>query len=167
MDVLLGQQAFRQRHLLNQADLVTAQAEEGVHEEPEWYMNMTESKHLDRGVILRTKKEWNEGVTPEKKRPNPWSVIQQIKKARTNKSTIGLTTNAQVPTQMTEEWDDDKVFAQILPVSKEPTATPALSLPNIQETNTPTLTSSLVVLLEAIQEACAVALRSFKQVQSK
>ena len=169
-DVVLGQYHHRQRYHQAQMDLATAQAEVAVTPaNQEWYMQMTDMKHLNKARFLKTKEQLDQEAGPaQPKRSNPYQVIQNIKKAKLNKLSTGHTTNVPQPTTMEEElFSDDQEFLQTLNDSEVQAEIPASSSPTIQGTNTPTVISSLVVLLEGVQEACAGALLSLKQLQSK
>ena len=172
-DVLLGQIHVRQLFHQGQIDIVAAQVELCVPPLPqEWYMVMTESSHLDKANILKTKEQLREQApqpTTPQKRSNPYQVIQKIKRAR-EQSTTGRITNAPRQEETTQEdpvWEDDQELIQILNDSEERAEIPGSSLPTTQETNIPTLISTLRVLLEAVRAACDVALLSFNQQQSK
>ena len=171
-DVVLGQLHHRQRYHQTQMDLAAAQAEVAVTpSNQEWYMTMTDMKHLNKARFLKTKEQLDQEAGPaQPKRSNPYQVIQNIKKARVNKSTTGHTKSVPQQTTTTTEEDpfsDDQEFLQTLNDSEVQVEIPASSSPTIQEMNIPTVISSLVVLLEGVQGACADALRSFKQLQSK
>ena len=170
-DVVLGQYHHRQRYHQAQMDLATAQAEVAVTpSNQEWYMQMTDMKHLNKARFLKTKEQLDQEAGPaQPKRSNPYQVIQNIKKAKLNKLNTGHTTNVPQPMTVTEEdpFSDDQEFLQTLNDSEVQVEIPASSSPIIQEMNTPTVISSLVVLLEGVQEVCAGALLSLKQLQSK
>ena len=170
LDVVLGQLHQRQRFHRGQLDLVAAQAEIAVTpDSQEWYMPMTDSKHLNVARVLKTKAALDADAAPAlPKRSNPYAVIAQIKKARVNQSTTGPTINAPPPQETENPWsDNDEDFVQTLNDSVEPVAIPGSSSATTPVTNIHIATSSFVALLEAVQGVCADALRFCRQQQSK